>query len=169
MAKLKMGGIFFEKELLMSEAFLGLGRISILVLLHFYSKRQMKQIGPAGKKKWIIANNGDISFTYKEAERKFKISNRTFTRAIDELIERGFIDIARYGDGTGGGHRSRYSIEERWRKFGKEDFVYKKRKKSSRKLGFLKTKPTDKKYGTTADKNAGTTSNILELRRQKCR
>ena len=41
------------------------------------------------EKEWRISNNGEIQFTYAEAERKYCISSGKFTRAIDEPDKSG--------------------------------------------------------------------------------
>jgi len=69
----------------------------------------------------MILNNGQIQYSYKEAIER-GITRPAFARALDTLIQRGFIDIAKQG--SGGKHRdaSLYSISERWRKWGRADF-----------------------------------------------
>ena len=126
------------------------------MLLQFLARRKMEKIGRAGKGKWHIRNNGDIEFPYREAQKMFSISDTTYTRAIDELIAKGFICISVHGDGTGGGHRTKYELEDRWQKYEKTDFVKKKRKKATRRLGFMSKKSTDKPDGKTTDISAGT-------------
>ena len=85
----------------------------------------------------------------------FKISDRTVTRSIDELIDKGFIDIAEQGNGTGGGWRTKYWIDDRWKRWGKPDFTIKKRKKAFRKLGFMKTEATDNIAGSVPARMSG--------------
>lgn len=46
--------------------------------------------------------NGNFDFTYSEAE-KFGFARRTFSRIIEELIEKGFIDIVSQGGKRGCG------------------------------------------------------------------
>jgi hypothetical protein len=64
------------------------------------------------KGKWNTTNNGAIVFTYKEAQNRFSISISSFARAIDSLIENGFIDIPHLGVGLIG-DCTKYSISNR--------------------------------------------------------
>lgn len=80
------------------------------------------------EKEWVHANNGELQFTYKEAWEDWGISNNRFTRAIDQLVEVGLIDIAHSGFGL---HKdvTLYVISDRWEKYGTDEFVHAKRPK----------------------------------------
>jgi len=110
-----------ERRLAGSKAFLSLTATAVKVLMIFLTKRQCEQVGRRGKKQWTIKNNGEITFTYKEAKRKYGISESAFRRAIDELISKGFIDIAQTGMGV---HKvtTWYSTSDRWRLYGTPDY-----------------------------------------------
>ena len=110
--------ICFEREILQSRAFLALRTATaVKIYFIFLGKRQMKKCGRAGDKDWVAKNNGQIVFTYVEAEEKYGISDNAFRRAIDELMEKGFLDIARSGQGT---HKvtNLYFISKRWKDYG---------------------------------------------------
>ena len=109
--------IWVERRLIQSKAFQSLTATAIKVLMIFLTKRQCEQIGRRGKEQWTIKNNGEITFTYKEAKSKYGISESAFRCAIDELISKGFIDIARTGMGV---HKvtTLYSISDRWKLYG---------------------------------------------------
>ena len=117
------------------------------VLGIFWTKRQFIKQGRQGKKQWNIANNGEIIFTYDEAEEKYKIPRTTFRNTLDELIEKGFIDIAATGQGQ---HKvtTLYSISNRWRLYGTEKFEPAERPKSPKNMGFRK----GNKYGRNSNK-----------------
>ena len=86
----------------------------------------------------MCTNNGQIEFTYSEALKK-GYSRRSFRDALDQLIERGFIDIAHLGSGGWKGDKNLYSISDRWRDFGTDDFKPMERPKDRRKgIGFQK-------------------------------
>ncbi|GAH34362.1 unnamed protein product [marine sediment metagenome] len=89
------------------------------------------------EKEWRITNNGEIQFSYREAKKEHHISNGRFTRAIDDLIRVGLIDIAKTGFGL---HKdvTLYAISDRWKKFGTDEFMVKKRQKRKQNLGFAK-------------------------------
>lgn len=87
----------------------------MLVYLDFLGKKKIRKIGKPNT--LVILNNGEITYYYSEAE-KLGITRPRFQRAIDELIEKGFIDVVRqepgYNLGTGKRDMSLYSIPDRW-------------------------------------------------------
>jgi hypothetical protein len=133
MAKSGKGNIWAEREMILSPGFHKLKATAIRVLLLFLCRRQWEKAGRKGK--WHQTNNGEILFPYYEAQKKFNISKSSFARAIDQLVEFGFIDISHLG---GGMVRdcSKYAISNRWRNYGTKDFIKKSRPKDKRKLGF---------------------------------
>ena len=70
---------------------------------------------------WIIRNNGEIVYPYSEAEKK-GIGRREFRNAIDELIEKGFLDITHQGSGGRSGDMTKYFIDDRWKDDGTPSF-----------------------------------------------
>ena len=127
--------MFIPRRMHRSPAFRKLTAKQVFILLEFFYRRKLVEIGR--KKKWVIENNGEIVFTYSEAEEKFKIPRSTFKRAIDQLVGLGFIDITHHGGGMLK-DCSKYGISERWEQYGKEEFIEKPRQKDTRKLGFTK-------------------------------
>ena len=121
--------LVIEKELLNSAVFRSLSSTAMIIYLDFLQRRQMKKIGR--KKKLIILNNGELIYTYGEAEKRGFTRTR-FARAIDELVQKGFIDIAHAGNGYNK-DCTLYSISERWRAWGTENFIQKNRPKDTRK------------------------------------
>jgi len=114
--------VVIEKRLLRSKAYRSLRTpTAYFVLGIFWSKRQMTQVGRPGKRQWVIANNGEIEFTYPEAERKYGISGSAFRKAIDELRDKGFIDIAESGAGLYKA-KNLYSISDRWPLYGTPEY-----------------------------------------------
>lgn len=97
-------------------------------------KRQVKKIKSYRSENWQIVNNGEIVFTYSEALEK-GFTRPKFKRALDQLIELGFIDITHHGGGMNKDF-SKYSISNRWKDYGTEDFIIKTRPKDLRGLGF---------------------------------
>ena len=80
-----------------------------------------KSHGKPGKRGPVIINNGEIVFTYGEAKKKYGISKNRFTRALKELVAKGFIDITDTGMGV---HKvtTYYAISERWWDYGTTEF-----------------------------------------------
>lgn len=70
---------------------------------------------------WIIRNNGEIVYPYSEAENK-GIARREFRNAIDELIEKGFLDITHQGSGGRSGDMTQYFLDVRWKNYGTPSF-----------------------------------------------
>ena len=127
-----VNGVYIPIELIRSRAFSKLSGKATNVLIYFYTKRVMKPIPgfKAGerKKEWAITNNGKITFFYSEAKKTYSISRGAFCNAIDKLVEVGFIDIVRPGIGAAK-IETLYSISDRWKKYGTDEFVKGKRTK----------------------------------------
>jgi hypothetical protein len=75
---------------------------------------------------WIISNNGEIVFPYKEAQ-KHGISPSQFRDAIDDLIDKGFIQITHQGSGGRGkdgkdGDVTTFLLDDRWKNYGTKRF-----------------------------------------------
>jgi len=114
--------IWFDKDLLRSSAFRSLKKWSIIVYLDFLRRRQMEPVKRAKRSDdWIIKNNGEIVYPYSEAERK-GVGRREFRDAIDELMEKGFLDIAHQGSGGRSGDMTKYFIDDRWKQYGTPAF-----------------------------------------------
>ena len=133
MANSTSKNIWIEREMILSSAFHKLNGRAMEVVLLFLYRWQWKQASRKGK--WYTTNNGEIVFPYKEAKKRFKIPKSSFARAIDNLIEYGFIDIAHLGGGLIG-DCTKYSISNRWRNYGADNFIKKKRPKDKRGFGF---------------------------------
>ena len=118
--------LWTDKALIESEAFRGLTKTSILVLLDFHAKKQVK----GGGKRWQVLNNGELVYSYREAQRR-GISSTAFMHAIDHLIERGFLFVAEQGGGLKG-HTSKYGLSSDWRQYGTAAFKTRTRKKRRR-------------------------------------
>ena len=127
--------VVVDLALLQSEVFRSLGKNALLVLMLFLTKRRMK-MDNTRRSRWIIVNNGEIEFTYKEAENKWRIRRSTFMRALKELEAKGFIDVRFEGTGSNGS-KNRYAICDRWRKWGTDRFEKPVPRKKNRR-GFQK-------------------------------
>ena len=130
--------IVIEREVYESAAFRRLTGTAIRIYLAFLGKRQTKKRKhPKKGEYWVILNNGEIEFPYKEAEGRYGIKQAAFRENRDLLVEMGFIDIAESGAGL---YKSKtlYAISERWRKYGTPEFKQVKREKDSRRIGYQK-------------------------------
>ena len=126
--------IVIEKDLLKSKAFRPLSGNSKNVYFDFLMKRVITKTKaqPGRKSEAVILNNGKIEYCYSEAEQK-GLSRDKFAKAINQLVENGFIDIAHLGTGGHKGDKSKYAISDRWRSYGTENFIKKTRPKDTRK------------------------------------
>lgn len=135
----KAHGAYIETELFESKAHKALTRAEMRIYFHFLLKRKFGKWTGKPKKGLgkVITNNGQITFTYAEAE-KLGFPRPTFRRAIDKFVEVGLIDITRQGqggiveDGKITGEATLYAISERWRSYGSKEFMNQKRKKDQR-------------------------------------
>ena len=123
--------IGIERELIKSEAFRSLNGPAIIVLLDFMMKVRKKPVKHHGEKSWMILNNGELRYSYAEAQDK-GITRPRFTRALDDLIDHGFIEIAHSGSGGKKGDLSLYSMSDRWRDYGTDKFIPATRPKDAR-------------------------------------
>jgi len=135
-------GVYIEADLFLSKAYSELTKLEMRIYFHFLLKRKFgsqKQGKPGKRTGKIIVNNGQITFSYAEAE-KLGYPRVTFRRAIDKLVNVGLIDITKQGlgghVGKGGrisGESSLYAISERWIDYGTDNFTKKTRQKDNRK------------------------------------
>jgi len=123
--------IVLKQHFVKSAVWLSLSGTAKGVYLIFRTKCVIDKVNYKSKRnEVVIVNNGEIVFTYAEAVEKYGISRSRFKRAIDELIAKGFIDIAATGMGV---HKvtTYYAISERWHNYGTDNFVEKTRPKPS--------------------------------------
>lgn len=123
--------IVVGKDILKSRAWLELPPgIAPQVYLLFLCKRRMEKTSRRGKS--VCTNRNELVFPYRAAE-KLGITSPRFQRAIDALIEHGFLDIAVPGNGTAR-ECTKYGLSDRWRNYGKPTFEHRERGRT--KKGF---------------------------------
>ena len=120
--------IWIERELPDNKAFRALKRVSLIVYFDFLKKRQMEEVKTSSKRssEWIISNNGKIVYPYKQAQKK-SLSAAQFRNAIDDLIDKGFLQITHQGSGGRGkdgkeGDVTTYFLDNRWKNYGTKHF-----------------------------------------------
>lgn len=129
-------GVYIDPALIESKAYLLLTGFAPQLLLIFLKRRRMRKVGRRkGKVIWVIENNGEIILTYDYALKKWGITKPRFQRALKQLIEVGFLDVSHSGGGLLG-DCSKYAISDRWKRFGKDDFISKTLIKDTRGFGF---------------------------------
>jgi hypothetical protein len=131
---------WFPNSLLKSPAWISLRGKAPQVFMIFMCKRSEGK-GKARRKPKIYraANYKELEFTYSEA-LSYGIGEHAFRRAIDALIDIGLIDVQEYGGGTEC-RATVYSLSNRWKKWGTDEFQAFRRIKHSR--GFCSE---DKRY-----------------------
>ncbi len=114
-----------EPALIESEAFLNLsGKAAMLCLIRFHQKAYKKRTTKKkrGLKHLVVTNNGEIIFTYGEAQELGIKSTQTFYRVIRELVrDKGFIDVAEPGNWYMK-QPTKFAISERWKRYGTKDY-----------------------------------------------
>lgn len=131
-------GTWIEREMFESKAYINLKGFAPQLLTLFLAKRHIEKYGRAGKEKRICTNCDRLNFTYIEARKKYGISQPRFTRAIDELLAKGFISIKHQG-GTYKQDKTIYSLSDKWLLWH-ENIVFEKRAKDKLQRGFRNRK-----------------------------
>ena len=112
-----------------SKAYLELSGTAVKVFAWF------KRIDGKLRGKDRTGYNGIFDFTYKEAQR-CGFAKRTFSRAIDELGEKGFIEVIAVGGLRGAGRsNSKYKLSTRWQLYRVEGKVKGAWRKNASELG----------------------------------
>jgi len=106
-----------KKDMMESKAWQALNIHSIVVYLYI-------------KAKYNFNNANDISFTYREAAQLMHKS--TFTKAIDQLIECGFIKIEQHRWNTR--ESTIYALTDQWRLYGTDQMKITPRISRKRKV-----------------------------------
>lgn len=128
-SKIPGGFIMIPTSMLYSEAWQGLTSTAkdFYLLLRgearYYSNKNSKKTAPQGRTSMpVIKNNGELRLTYRQAQQNLHKSSRSIADAVDSLLERGFLDIARPGGGRAD-LETLYALSDRWKRYGAADFV----------------------------------------------
>ena len=122
-------GVYIERDILESDAYWALTGVAPQVYMVFLMKRVLSDKGFGKDKARIVVNNGEIIYTYLEAQNNHRIPKSNFLRARDQLIKVGLIEIAEDG---GCHHTTKYSISNNWRNYPEQTF---ERSKSGNLVG----------------------------------
>jgi DNA-binding MarR family transcriptional regulator len=95
----KSGGIYIERELFKSKAFFSLGKNSIRLLLALLDNRKLapQKKGKPGKGDSKFSNLNSLTATYKQLHNEYDMPSAVITRAIDDLLAKGFVEIVHHG------------------------------------------------------------------------
>lgn len=136
MSDYKVLGTYIEKEMYESKAFLSLTGFAPQLLILFLGKRFIKtRRNKKGKKIKYCSNCENIIFTYIEAKEKYGITLKRFTKARDDLLERGFINIKNPG-GSFKKDKTVYAMSDQWCLW-QPGMAFEIRKKITIQKGFL--------------------------------
>jgi len=144
----KNGGTFIERELYQSEVFNSLSGVTLRVLIAFLDKRIREKISKAKDRKNVkrkpkFINLDRITLTYGELEKKYGVIRQSATRAIDELLAKGFIEIQHQG-GAYRHDKSVYALVDKWMFWRKGAPPFSKRKKDAVRRGYQGNKRKSK-------------------------
>jgi hypothetical protein len=131
-------GTWVERNLFQSKSFLSLKGFAPQLLILFLAKRRFETVGRDGKQKRICVNCDSIAFTYIEAKNKYGITKSRFSRAIAELLAKGFITIIHQG-GSYRRDKNIFALSDKWM-FWQPGMVFETREKVGVQRGFCKPK-----------------------------
>ena len=98
MSKAKLPGkIWIDRGMLESKAYLSLTGFALQLLIMVLGKRRFEKQGRKGKEKWVLLNGDQINITYTEFKREYGVTQPKLTRAIDQLLEKGFLTLVHPG------------------------------------------------------------------------
>ncbi len=121
-------GTWIERELFESKAFLSLTGFAPQLLVLVFGRRQFKSHKlKKNRTKRECLNKNNINISYVEYKETYNITQPRLTRAIDQLLEKGFIYIIN----PGGGYKQDkavYGLSDQWCLW-QEGVVFKKRTK----------------------------------------
>jgi hypothetical protein len=112
-------GIYFEADMLESDAYFALNGTEIRVLNWFMSKRRFEN-KRSGQRRKRCDNLAELVFTYREAQ-SIGIPASTFERALKGLMAMGFLDLMQSGAGVCKSANV-YGLSGRWHKYGTPAF-----------------------------------------------
>lgn len=115
--------IRMDFELLHSKAYCDLKYGPAIKVLNWFHEKIRVKVNKKerGAKRYQVVNNGDIDFTYREAAFR-GLTSHQFRNSLKELHRTGFIDIRRPGSALRGDYTI-FSLSDRWKMYGTDDFV----------------------------------------------
>jgi hypothetical protein len=131
-------GTWIEREMFESKAYINLKGFAPQLLILFLAKRRFEYVGRKGKEKRVCVNHDQLVFTYIEAEKKYGVSKPRFSRALAQLLAKGFIILVNHG-GTYRQDKSLYGLSDKWMLW-QPGTVFEKREKSKVARGYCKPK-----------------------------
>jgi len=139
MAKHRLApGTWLEREMVESTAYLSLTGFAPQLLILIFLKRQFQNHGRKGKQKRICTNCDKLNITYTEFKNRYGVTQPKMTRAIDQLLAKGFLTIV-YPGGTFRQDKAVYSLSDKWCLW-QPGIVFETRQTENIKRGFCRPK-----------------------------
>ncbi len=136
-------GAYLKSEMLESKAYLSLTGAAPQVLTLILLKRQFEKHKIKNRSaKSFCVNCDSLTFTYIEAEKKYGITQPRLTRAIDQLLAKGFVTCKHHG-GAYKQDKNIFGLIDKYL-IWKPGVVFEERKKDPVERGFRKPKRTKK-------------------------
>jgi len=132
------GRIWIDRQMIKSKAFLSLKGFASQLLIMVLGKRIFIKQGRKGKEKWGLVNGYNINITYTEFKQKYGITQPKLTRAIDQLLKKGFLSVVHPG-GMYRHDKAVYALSDNW-VFWAPGMTLQKREKETIKRGFCSPK-----------------------------
>jgi hypothetical protein len=134
----KKGGLFMERELYQSDAFLDLHKNAMTLLIALMDARKRESPSRAKDKKGskrapIFLNLNCLEMPYTTLQKVYGMNNQGITRAIDKLLSNGFVEITHYG-GMGEHDKTKYGLINDYLEW-KPGTVFRKRERDV-KMGY---------------------------------
>ena len=139
--EVKQYGVYLDPQILASKAFLALNGSALAVFCLIKSRVRKLKNGKGKNAEFVPQNTLDIKFPYKEAFEFFLFTQTRFTRAIDDLVQTGFLDIVKAGVPMAN-IPTIYGLSLRWMKYKTCEFEEKPRPRAKR--GFCKSRRKQK-------------------------
>jgi DNA-binding MarR family transcriptional regulator len=163
--------LILSKKMLRSPAFVRLTGAAKQIILELYMRLKLESYQPSRKDRestqFFAKNNGKLVLSYKSIHRQFGYSTATISKAIDQLVAHGFIEIAELGCGV---KRQSHKIAliRNWQDYDTENFRpgQGKPKAGPVNKGFKKKMQADN-LETTVETKVGTTSGTKAVQGQK--
>ena len=131
-------GTWIEREMFESKAFLSLMGFAPQLLILILAKRLFVTHGRRGRQKRVCTNCDKLNITYTEFNNKYGITQPRMTRAIDQLLEKGFLSIV-YPGGTYRQDKAIYALSTNW-VIWQPGMVFESRERESVARGFCNPK-----------------------------
>lgn len=119
--------VVLQDDVIDTKAWKDISGNAVKIYIQFMRKRYIKYGGKGKYKKAAHDNARDLSLTIDEAKKMWSMDKRALKKAIDELIEKGFIDIVEHGFAAISKNTliqqkkpNIYGLSERFRSYGKK-------------------------------------------------